>query len=223
MSLENENCRHARVAIGGEPHDLSAEVNAHLETCAACRQFHAETLALDGRVRAALEVPLKNFRPSAQSQSRPRRFALAASVVLAMIVGGGFWLLVPRSALAGEILEHVRHEGGSWGAHEVLSGSALADVLQKAGVKFDTSMPVVYAMACPFRGRRVPHLVVQTAEGPMTVMLLAHEKVDARQEFSENGYQGILLPAGEGSVAVLMQNGRVPEAVAAEVVSGVRW
>ena len=96
-------------------------------------------------------------------------------------------------------------------------------MLQKAGVNFDISMPVVYAMACPFRGRAVPHLVVQTANGPMTVMLLAHEKVAARQEFSEEGYRGLLLPAGEGSVAVLMQNGIVPEAIAAELVSGVRW
>ena len=89
----------------------------------------------------------------------------------------------------------------------MLSPAALADVLQTAGVQFDTSMPVVYASACPFHGRRVPHLVVQTTNGPMTVMLLAHEKVASRQEFSEGGYHGVLLPAGEGSVAVLMQNG----------------
>ena len=72
-------------------------------------------------------------------------------------------------------------------------------------------------------GASSPHLVVQTANGPMTVMLLAHEKISARQEFSEGGYRGVLLPAGEGSVAVLMQNGAVPDAVATQVVSGVRW
>ena len=88
---------------------------------------------------------------------------------------------------------------------------------------FDTSMPVVYAMACPFHGRLVPHLVVQTASGPMTVMLLAHEKVGERQEFSEGGFQGVLLPAGEGSVAVLMRNGKVPDAAATQVLSEVRW
>lgn len=216
-----DDCRHVRVAIGGDPHQLSPEVSAHLATCAACRQFHAETLALDGRLRQALELPLAKFRKS--SPPPARRFALAASVVLAMFAGGGFWLLSSKDALAGEVLEHVRHESGSWGAHEVLSPAALADVLQKAGVEFDTSMPVVYAMACPFRGRRVPHLVVQTANGPMTVMLLAHEPVAARQEFSEEGYRGVLLPAGEGSVAVLTRDGAVPAAIEAALVSGVRW
>ena len=91
--MSNE-CRHARIAIGGEPHDLSPEVSAHLATCAACRQFHAETVTLDGRVRAALELPLTKFRKAAPPPAR--RFALAASVALAMLVGGGFWLWSPQ-------------------------------------------------------------------------------------------------------------------------------
>lgn len=218
----NDQCTHARLAIGGEPHTLPPDVTAHLATCAACRQFHAETVALDGRVRAALELPLSVFRKAA-APPPARRFALAASIALAMLVGGSFWLFRPQTVLADEVIEHVRHENGSWSAHEVLSATAVAEVLRQAGVTFDSSMPVVYAMACTFHGRRVPHLVVQTASGPMTVMLLAHEKVRERKDFSEGGFQGVLLPAGEGSVAVLMQNGKVPDAAAAQVLSGVRW
>jgi hypothetical protein len=216
----SEECRHVRVAIGGDPHQLSSATSAHLATCASCRQFHAETVTLDGRVRAALELPLANFRLRAPPA---RRFALAASLLLAAIVAGGIWLASPQPALAGAVIEHVSHESASWGAHETLSAAELAIVLQKAGVKFDTSMPVVYAMACPFRGRRVPHLVVQTANGPMTVMLLAHVRLAAREEFSESGYHGILLPAGKGSVALLMRDSEVPEAIASQIVNGVRW
>ena len=64
--MSNE-CRHARLAIGGEPHDLSPEVSAHLATCAACRQFHARD-AVDGRPRArraraaADEIPQSRHR-----------------------------------------------------------------------------------------------------------------------------------------------------------------
>jgi hypothetical protein len=216
-----DDCRHARIGIGGDPHQLPPELSAHVATCAACQQFLTETLALDGRVRAALELPIARFRQGARPPAR--RLALAASMVLAMFAGGGFWLLSSKNALAGEVLEHVRHESGSWDSRDAQSPAALAAVLQAAGVGFDTSMPVIYAMACPFRGRAVPHLVVRTADGPMTVMLLAHEKVAARQEFSEEGYRGVLLPAGKGSIAVLMRNGAVPAAIEAELVSGVRW
>jgi hypothetical protein len=215
------DCRHVRIAIGGDPHDLTADVREHLAGCAGCRQFQAETLALDGRLRAALELPLAKFRKP--PPSRVRRFALAASFMLAALFGGAFWMVGSQNALAGELVEHVKHEGGSWASQEVLSGSALSRVLQQAGVKFDSSMPVIYASACPFRGHRVPHLVVQTADGPLTVMLLENEKLRARQEFSEDGYRGVLVPAGTGSVAVLARGGDVPADVANQLVSGVRW
>ncbi len=95
-------------------------------------------------------------------------------------------------------------------------------VLSKAGVHFDSSMPVVYASPCPFRGHVAPHLVVQTEQGPVTVMLLSHEKVSRRQEFAESGYEGVLLPAGEGSVAVLTRGGAVPQTTEAAVLSAIR-
>jgi hypothetical protein len=220
MSAAGPDCRHARLHIGAEPRSLPPEITAHLETCAQCRRFREETLALDDRLRAALELPLARFR---RHVPPVRRFALAASVVLALLVAGGLWVFRPQSALAGEVVEHVTHEAGSWQMRERLPASAVAAVLAQAGMKFDSSLPVVYAMPCEFRGHVVPHLVVQTANGPMTVMLLAHEQVPKRTEFSESGFRGVLLPAGRGSVAVLMHDGVVPAAVADQIASEVRF
>jgi hypothetical protein len=217
-------CRHARLHIGGEPHRLPADVEAHLTGCADCRRFRDETLTLDGRLRSALELPLEKFRAPAQTRApAPTRWALAASVLLAICLGAGFWLLRPPPALAGEVVEHVLHEAGSWDLHEPLPAAQVAEVLDLAGVKFDTRLPIVYAMACPFRGQRVPHFVVRTPEGPMTVMLLADQRVAERTPFAELGMRGVLLPAGEGSVAVLSRGGAVPAQLAAEIAGGVSW
>ena len=59
----------------------------------------------------------------------------------------------------------------------------------------------------------------------MTVMLLAHEKVSERAGiFRGRIISGVLLPAGEGSVAVLTrERPELPDAVATQVLSGVRW
>ena len=96
-------------------------------------------------------------------------------------------------------------------------------MLARAGVSFDSSMPVVYASPCVLRGHVAPHLVVHTEQGPLTVMLLPGEKVSRRQEFSEDGLEGVLLPAGEGSVAVLTQGGAVGPTTEAALISAVRW
>jgi hypothetical protein len=220
MSGATPDCRHARLHIGADPRHLPADVQAHISGCAACGRFRDETLALDARLQAALELPLPDFRQAARPT---RRYAMAASVVLALLVAGGVWLIQSPPALAGEIVAHVQDEAGSWDQRQLVPASMVSDVLRQAGVQFDSSLPVVYAMACSFHGRRVSHLVVQTDHGPMTVMLLPHEKVQKRTEFSENGFHGVLLPAGEGSVAVLSRDGAVPQAMANGIVNGVRW
>jgi len=83
---------------------------------------------------------------------------------------------------------------------------------------------ISYASTCPFRGEKVPHLVVQTAAGPMTVMVLRHEKLAAPVNFDEGGYAGTIVPAGPGSIAVI---GHAPTAdldqVALQVRNAVQW
>jgi hypothetical protein len=219
------DCRHARLNIGADPHSLPPDVEAHVATCADCRRYREETLMLDGRVRAALEMPLAAFRAPAEPAEAPRmrRYALAASIALGVFLAAGFWLLKPQPALAGELVEHVRHEAFSWDIKEPMAPADVAGVLRTAGVEFDAGMPILYAAPCPFRGRAIAHLVVQTANGPMTVMLLPHETVKNRGEFSEDGMRGVILPAGAGSVAVLARGADVPAGMADRIVSSVRW
>jgi len=212
--------RDVRLAVGADPGHLSPEVEAHLAGCAECRRFRDETLALDGRLRAALELPLPEFR---RRVTPVRRYALAASVVLALLVAGGAWLFRPSSALAGEVAAHVQEEPDSWNGRDPMPDATIAKVLETAGVEFDARLPVVYAYPCPFRGGRIAHLVVQTAHGPLTVLLLPHVNVTRREKFSEDGLHGLLLPAGSGGVAVLDRDGTVDATEADAMVSAVRW
>ena len=217
------DCRQARLAIGADPRHVPPEIRLHVDACPACRKFHEEMLGMESRLEAALQLPLHRFRDAARSKPAPRqRFALAASLLVALLVGGGAWLFRPQTALADEVVEHVRHEAGSWDLQRQIGSAEIEAVLTKAGVRFDSSMPVVYVSPCLFRGHVSPHLVVQTENGPVTVMLLASEKVMHRQEFSEGGYAGVLLPAGEGGVAVLTRGGAVSRTTEAAVLSAIR-
>jgi hypothetical protein len=71
-------------------------------------------------------------------------------------------------------------------------------------------------------------LVVQTATGPVTVMLLTQETVKRPQRFDEQGYRGMLLPvAAHGSLAVLQRDpgtdmGTI-QAVAIRVRDAIEW
>jgi hypothetical protein len=217
---DTPDCGRARLAIGGEPQNLPSDVARHLSTCTACAKFRDETLMLEGRLKAALELPLHRFRKEAPAPAR--RFALAATLLLALLAGGGAWLFRPTSALARELVEHVVHEPGSWQSRQPVAPELLAAVLAEAGVRYEVGLPVTYASPCPFRGRVVPHLVVQTDRGPLTVMVLAHVESTAKEKFSEGGYRGVVLPARDGSIAVVARQGQDINGALEAVLAGLR-
>jgi hypothetical protein len=144
-------------------------------------------------------------------------------VAAALVVALTLWLSRPAESLADEIVTHVKGEPDSWHQTQPVSGDQLEAVLHKSGVKLGQGMqPVVYASSCWFRGHFVPHFVVMTKDGPVTVMVLMNEKVQASQRFNEDGYSGLLVPVRAGSVAVLSRTPMSLEQPASNVVKALQ-
>jgi Protein of unknown function (DUF3379) len=219
------NCEEARLQIGAQPGATSPALEEHLQSCAACARFREETRSLDARIGRALERPPE--AAGRRSAARPplwRQWALAASVVLAMFAVLGVWLLRPTDTLAHEVVAHVQGEPESWLATQQLSAQGIGEALRRSGVALEvTSDKVTYAHSCWFRGHYVPHLVVQTARGPATVLILRHEHLDARRSFHEAGMSGVIVPAGAGSIAVLARGSGEVDDVASQMQRDVRW
>jgi len=234
-------CAHYRRAILANPRDTDAELAGHLESCTECAAYTARLLRFEGRLERALGVRVPEaagtpggavvipLRP--RRSSGPRRWlGLAASVLLGLGVAGGLWLAVPHASLAADVVAHMAGEPQAWARTDVPVPSPELDaVLRNAHVRLGPDAGMVsYAQSCLFRGHQVPHLVVQTGMGPVTVMVLVHESVSKPKDFDEEGYRGVLLPvAGHGSIAVLVkdQSGDPAsvENVAARVRAAIEW
>jgi hypothetical protein len=149
-------------------------------------------------------------------------WALAASVAVASMLV--VWLLSPTDSLAHDVVTHVEYESDSWSSHEQISPVEVKEALAEAGTVLDMSSDkIMYAHSCPFHGHIVPHLVVTTPSGPVTVMVLAHEQVKHRMSFHEDGMSGVITPGPHGSLAVIMQGNANIDAVADQVNKSVRW
>ena len=245
------DCREFRQEAGADPCHLGAAAVAHRDACAACAESLRQTLALDEKILAALQVPVPDsvrrgtaavsFEQGAGGNGRagraghaarwpaigPRRWmALAASIAGGVLVGSLLWLGGPRASLAQDVVRHMGHEPQAMVATSREADPAEVEaVLERAGVHLRPGAATVsYANTCPFRGGKVPHLVVQTGAGPMTVMVLRDEKVPAPVDFDEDGYAGTIVPAGPGSIAVI---GHAPAAdlvqVAERVRNAIQW
>jgi hypothetical protein len=270
----------ARLLIGGDPEDSSAELQAHLKTCAECQAYQQQILALNAKLRRALEldwrklekaapppataVPASTVASAAQAPNgtppstapdptpaapqaapstdgsnvtilprrppptvpkhkHPRLMAFAASIAAGLVAALVLWLSRPPESLAAEIVKHVEGEPNSWSETQPVSSDHLRAVLRKSGVKLGPGMlSVVYASPCWFRGHYVPHFVVTTSDGPLTVMILENETVSTPKHFNEDGYSGLLVPASRGSVAVVSRTPMPLEQPADTVVKALQ-
>src|SRR5262252_306770 len=134
------------------------------------------------------------------------------------------WLLRPSETLARDVVAHVREESESWLMRQHVDTQSMDEALRGAGVKLEiTSDRIIYAQSCWFRDHYVPHLVVQTAQGPVTVLILRNQHVSGRRSFQEEGMSGVLVPAPQGSIAVLTRGSANVDTAAAQLQQDVRW
>jgi hypothetical protein len=225
-----------RRALLANPLGTDPELEAHRASCEDCRAFTDRMLAFEHRLLRALKVgtPISvevlpfRTRNTVRPTKGARWLALAAGVAIAFVIGTGIWL-TPRSSLAADVVAHMTEEPNAWKSRAALPAGELNPVLKRANISLDPKAPTVsYANSCEFRGHVVPHLVVQSPRGPVTVMVLTHEAVSKARHFDEQGYRGMLLPIPQhGSIAVLM---RAPgttaaevDAVAAQVRNAIVW
>ena len=213
------NCQEARLQIGADPGSDDPQIAAHIAQCAECSRYRQELRDMDRIVSAALRVDFPAVRPTARISPRPL-WAIAASL-LVVLVGALAWLLNPRDTFAAQVIDHVNGEAFSLvRTAQPADAAELEEVLARAGIRLKPDqMLVSYAARCEFRGHAVPHLVVQTEHGPVTVLVLADETVKSKR-IDEEGFEGVVVPAPRGSLVVLGQDG---QPVAATVLNALDY
>jgi hypothetical protein len=240
------DCEQFRRAILAEPSNDDAELRLHLASCHECTRYAEQLHRFEDRLDRALRVDLdprlmeqRVVTPLRAPRSRgarpwdpPQRrwFSAAASVLLGTAVAVSLWLAAPGRSLAADVVQHMAGEPNAWARTGIpVAEPRLDKVLTESHVRFRLSAGLVsYANSCSFRGHNVPHLVVQTDAGPVTVMVLTHEALRSAMRFNEQGYRGVIVPVrGHGSLAVLEQGPdadmKTVEAVAARVQSALDW
>jgi hypothetical protein len=233
------NCEDYRQAIATEPSYDGG--GAHLSACADCRAFRDEMRALEQQLARALAISVPELRipdlPDVDTTGvallvARRRFraplwmAVAATVVLAAFVGlrmfGGH---VTYPTLADEIVAHLDHEPYALRVtDEPVDARRLAKVVPEnvAAMNHDAGL-ITYAQTCVINGNKIPHLVIQGEQGPVTILLLPDEVVDAPVTLEGESINGVILPVGSGSVAIIGEKHEKLEDIERSVVNSVTW
>lgn len=230
------NCEEYRQAIGADP---SFDGGAgHLGECAACQAYRSEMLELDKVIGAALAISVPELQPpelpdvddvvppKRRRFAPPAMFAMAATVALAAFIG---IRIIGSSndyeSLADQLLTHIDHEPDSLLVTDVpVSDARLVAVVPPEVARLDHGAGLItYAKTCPINGHDVPHLVLQGERGPVTLLLMPQEKVDAPQFVTGESVKGVILPVGDGSIAIFGERDENLERIEKRVMDSVTW
>jgi hypothetical protein len=238
------NCEQYKEAIAADPSESFDGGAVHSAECSSCSALKAEMQALDARIAAALAIDVPELTmpdlPSVTggekvvdlARRRPIRFTtpawigLAASVVIATVIGVRFVDTgTDYGSLAEQVVAHLDFEPKALTVTEAaVSDERLYSVVRPAIATLDRDVGLItYAMSCKINGREVPHLVVQGEKGPVTILLMPHEMIDMPIELNGQSIEGVILPVGDGSIAIIGERGEALDQFKTKVTDNLKW
>ena len=235
------NCKDYKEAYAAEP-SQQFDGAAHADDCESCARFRDEILALDDKISRALEIKVPDLvmppLPAIEEDDHkvvnlpfrrggmtaPTWIGLAASVLIVTVLGVRFaGNDVVYESLAEEIVAHFdNHQAGLKVTSVGVSERTLANVVEGEVEEMDIGL-ITYATSCDINGNLIPHLVIQGEHGPITILLLPDEKIGSAVPLEGIGITGVILPLGNGSIAIIADRDEPMENIQKQVVNSVKW
>jgi hypothetical protein len=242
------NCQEFEQRAWAEPRCREPEFARHREACPECGKLAAEILAFDGELgrEMAVAVPAGLARRIRQRQRaqfpelRPglleRLFggapawlnAYAAAASLLLVVGlvsglpGGRDQPEPLDRL---VTAHYLNEAFATKVDMAVDRGQVEQLMSGFGARLQGELQqVTFAEPCVMeKGIKGAHLVLDTAAGKVTVLILHHREVQHAQTLAIGKETGRILPFGRGSMTVIGPDARTLDGVERQVRSAVRW
>jgi hypothetical protein len=206
------NCIDFRRMVLVDPRNVDEAARAHAAECAACRDVLEKQREADDRLFAGLQVPVPDgladrILVARGRRKRPPRLAWAMAATLVLAIGVGFIgrEFFAKDPLGGEAITHVAGEQQSFTTIDAVDNAFLPAVLAEQGFKAVVALgQVTYTRICPMDGRTARHIVIRTAEGPVTLFLMPDDPNRRRRSLTErDGMTALTMPAGKGSIAIV--------------------
>lgn len=233
------NCEDYKLAITADPaFDGGTE---HVAECADCSAYAGDIRALNLKIAKAMALAVPKLSMpelpdvdnsnvvslnDRRSVSKPVWLAIAASVLLAAFVGLRVGdIEVPHQSLGDQLLAHMDHEPYALKvSSDAVSDARLTRVVPaNVATMNHNSGLITYAQSCVINGHDVPHLVIQGKKGPITILLMPEEALETAEEIIGKNIQGVILPVGGGSIAIIGDSEEQLEDVKSNVLESVNW
>lgn len=152
------------------------------------------------------------------------RFAMAASIALAVALGSLFMLRPVDTTVLDRAIAHVAAEPWLLEGEATISHAQLAPVLRMVGLDM-SEMPgeVTRAIPCPASKKLSLHMVLRGEHGKVTVIVTPGERVAQRLAGRQSGLAGLVVPVRHGALKVIGDPAEDLQAYAERTRKVLRW
>ncbi len=214
------NCFEFRRLILADPRRRTEEQSEHMAHCASCAALAKEIEGFDSAIHDAASVPVPDglaervlLRRTMSRSARAGMWALAASVVVAVGIGAYFYAgpgpededLIVAAAQLGErhpavaaINYVVDHESRLLRETPVLDTAVVRQALAHLGLKLPDSVSMRYLGNCPVPGGVGEHVVLETAFGHVTLILVPNQPIAPRVIVADRKMTALAAPVRTG-------------------------
>jgi hypothetical protein len=207
--------------LGSDPLSRDADFLAARDSSPDFTRAAEEAEAFERQLARAMEVEIPSsltdeikaittdptLKVAGNRRAGWRPMAMAASVLVAVGVAGLVWNMNRGwDSVEEYVTEHFDHDGGKVLAMAE-SGRAydLQAVLTGLGFEMTSEMAetVTYVKLCPTPAGKGLHLVLNTGQGPVSVLFMPETQISEGQDLFFNGMHARLLAMNGGSAAVI--------------------
>jgi hypothetical protein len=251
--VKNMNCQEFEQRAWAEPNCEEPAFVKHMRDCPDCGPAAAELRAFDGEIGASLRVDCPDGlaarirarhrlqygdSPAHGPVARLRDWlfgnpgwvgAYAAAATVLLVVGvlrsgiqGGTPELMPIDQL---VAEHTLEEAFATKVSMPVPRSDIEAMFGQLGARLVANLDgVTFANGCVMEnGIKGAHLVVDTPQGKVTVLVIPHRPVEAARTLRFADLEGRIAPYGEGSLAVVASDAEMLEPVEQRIRKAVQW
>ena len=230
------NCLEFRRRCLAEPGNQDSEFVRHKNECAACAEFAVGMRHIDGTLVEALRVDVPEnlasriiLRQSLQksevpSKYKPRRYAIAASLLLTLGLAGGLHTIISTAPFHRAVMAHLDGEWDLLVQRQDVSDQKLMSVLDTVGGELKGDIGKIrHASLCDFSEYGGAHLVLEGRKGPVVVLLLPEKHIAGSKVMSGDRSEGILVSTNNGSMAIVGDKDEALHGVERQVRAALVW
>ena len=246
------NCLEFRRISLSEPNTRDEEYLAHRAECEDCTRYADSVGAVDKKIKDALHIPvpedlttrikLRQLMQDEQVATRfqPWQWAAAASIFIVVVLSGVFGYqiystnqYVDRLSVAAVDHTRLERQGDHFvAAHEdpakqqqrfkqvfaAFGGKVMDDTLAELG-------PIIHVQVCALKhiDRPVAHVLIQGDTGLVTIYYVHGHKLRERKSFNLGRYRGMLIPVGNGNIAIIADPKEPLPPIAEKLEQTVVW